>query len=181
MFGILSSFYNYLMQEEITQINPIALIRQKSKFLQKQQKVQVVRRLSNNEWKAVIDHIKSKSEENPSHERTLFMLSCLYAMYLRISELTSTKRHSRWPACWCAGLRAGLPPARARWRCCGLRPARLPDELYHLAVPAPGADHDYARLWPTAARSRQQRDCRNGRKESRALRHGFDIDRRGVH
>lgn len=94
MFGILSSFYNYLTQEEITQINPVALIRQKSKFLQKQQKVQVVRRLSNNEWKAVIDHIKFKAEENPSHERTLFMLSCLYAMYLRISELTSTKRHS---------------------------------------------------------------------------------------
>ena len=94
MFGILSSFYNYLMQEEITQINPIALIRQKSKFLQKQQKVGVVRRLSNNEWTAVIDYVKSKAAENLSHERTLFMLSCLYAMYLRISELTSTKRHS---------------------------------------------------------------------------------------
>ena len=93
MFGILSSFYNYLAQEEITQINPVALIRQKSKFLQKQQKIQVIRRLSNDEWKAVIDHIKSKAEEDLRHERTLFMLSCLYAMYLRISELTSTKRY----------------------------------------------------------------------------------------
>lgn len=94
MFGILSSFYNFLMQEEIAQINPVILIRQKSKFLQKQQKVQVVRRLSNQEWESVISFIKAKAEEDINHERTLFILSCLYGMYLRISELTSTPKHS---------------------------------------------------------------------------------------
>ncbi len=35
VFGTLSSLYNYLIQEEITQINPVMLIRQKSKFIQK--------------------------------------------------------------------------------------------------------------------------------------------------
>ena len=92
MFGILSSIYNYLIQEEITQVNPVMLIRQKSKFTQKQSKAQVVRRLSNNQWQTVINLAKEKAKSDINHERTVFMLSCLYAMYLRISELTSTPR-----------------------------------------------------------------------------------------
>lgn len=92
LFGTLSSIYNYLIQEEITQINPVMLIRQKSKFIQKQSKAQVVRRLSNYQWQTVIDLSKEKAEKNPSHERTVFMLSCLYTMYLRISELTASAR-----------------------------------------------------------------------------------------
>jgi site-specific recombinase XerD len=35
LFAILSSFYSYSLQEEYIKINPIALIRQKSKFLRK--------------------------------------------------------------------------------------------------------------------------------------------------
>jgi site-specific recombinase XerD len=39
MFNILSSFYNFLLQEQVVQANPFSLIRQKSKFLQKEAKV----------------------------------------------------------------------------------------------------------------------------------------------
>jgi site-specific recombinase XerD len=92
MFGILSSFYNYLLQEQIIQANPLALIRQKSKFLQKETKTQMIRRLSNEQWETVIRMAKQKAIENPSHERTVFILSCLFAMYLRISELTATAK-----------------------------------------------------------------------------------------
>ena len=93
MFGILSSFYNYLLQEQLIQANPFALIRQKSKFLQKQTKTQIIRRLSNQQWETVINVAKDKAIQNKSHERTVFILSCLYGMYLRISELVAT---SRW-------------------------------------------------------------------------------------
>ena len=93
MFGILSSFYNYLMQEEVTQANPLALIRQKSKFFQKQIKIQPIRRLSNQQWEMVLRIVKEKAAEDINHERTLFIFSCLYAMYLRISELIAS---SRW-------------------------------------------------------------------------------------
>ncbi len=93
MFGILSSFYNYLLQEQVVSANPFALIRQKSKFLQKQSKVQVIRRLSNQQWETVINIAKEKAIQNRSHERTVFILSCLYGMYLRISELVAS---SRW-------------------------------------------------------------------------------------
>lgn len=92
MFGILSSFYNYLLQEQVVQANPFVLIRQKSKFLQKETKSQVIRRLSNQQWETVINVAKEKAVQNPSHERTVFILSCLFGMYLRISELVASPR-----------------------------------------------------------------------------------------
>jgi site-specific recombinase XerD len=92
MFGILSSFYNYLLQEQVVQANPFILIRQKSKFLQKQAKGQVIRRLSNEQWETVLKVAKDKAIQNPSHERTVFILSCLFGMYLRISELVASPR-----------------------------------------------------------------------------------------
>ena len=92
MFGILSSFYNYLLQEQVIQANPFVLIRQKSKFLQKEAKTQVIRRLSNKQWETVINVAKEKAVQNPSYERTVFILSCLFGMYLRISELAASPR-----------------------------------------------------------------------------------------
>mgnify|MGYP000090055609 CR=1 FL=1 len=92
LFNILSSFYTYLLQEQAVQVNPLVLIRQKSKFLQKQGKTQLIRRLSNEQWETVINVAKDKAVQNPSHERTVFILSCLFGMYLRISELAASPR-----------------------------------------------------------------------------------------
>lgn len=92
LFAILSSFYNYCLQEEITNVNPVALIRQKSKFLRQESTTPVIRRLSNKQWQTVIELAKENAKQNPKHERTVFILSCLYGMYLRISELTTSPR-----------------------------------------------------------------------------------------
>jgi site-specific recombinase XerD len=94
LFGILSSFYNYLLQEEIAQINPVLLIRQKSKFIRKEATAPVIRRLSNKQWQTVINLVKKQAKKDTKHERTVFILSCLYGMYLRISELVSSPRWS---------------------------------------------------------------------------------------
>ncbi|MFN3233843.1 MAG: tyrosine-type recombinase/integrase [Gammaproteobacteria bacterium] len=94
MFNILSSFYNYLMQEEVTQMNPVALIRQKSKFIRKEAHAPVVRRLSETQWQMILQITEEKTQEDKQAERTLFILSCLYSMYLRISELITTSRCS---------------------------------------------------------------------------------------
>ena len=92
-FAILSSFFNYLLQEEYIQSNPVALIRQKSKFIQKQQGQRRIRRLSPKQWQYVINTAKQMASEQPElHERTLFILSILYGMYLRISELAASPR-----------------------------------------------------------------------------------------
>ena len=69
------------------------LIRQKSKFIRKEPTNPVIRRLSKKEWQTVIKIAKEKAVKDKKHERTVFILSCLYGMYLRISELTAS---SRW-------------------------------------------------------------------------------------
>ncbi len=93
IFSVLSSFYNFLVQEETTESNPVLLIRQKSKFLQKQQHKAPVRRVSNLQWDYVIETAELLAKENPEfHERTLFIMNCLIGMYLRISELVADER-----------------------------------------------------------------------------------------
>jgi len=92
LFGVLGSFYNYLIQEEVTQVNPLNLIRQKSKFIQKQDESPQIRRLSNNQWTTVLNLAKEKALQDVREERTVFILSCLYGMYLRISELITSPR-----------------------------------------------------------------------------------------
>ena len=91
--AIISSFYQYLLLAEYTYTNPVALIRQKSKFVQKRQGHTQVRRLSQLQWQALIETAQAMATENPgAHERTLFMISILYSLYLRISELAASER-----------------------------------------------------------------------------------------
>lgn len=93
LFAILSTFYNFMLQEEYVFMNPVALVRQKSKFIRKNQGQSKIRRLSDLQWQYVIATAQKMANENPdAHERTLFIISALYAMYLRISELTASKR-----------------------------------------------------------------------------------------
>lgn len=94
LFSVLSSFFNFLIQESYISANPVSQIRQKSKFLRKQQSQGKVRRLSPLQWDFVIETAESMAAEQPLvHERTLFVMNALFAMYLRISELVDT---SRW-------------------------------------------------------------------------------------
>lgn len=93
LFAIISTFYNYLLQEEYVFANPVALIRQKSKFIRKQQGPAKIRRLSELQWQYTIKTAKELAENDAAtHERTLFIMSILYSMYLRISELVTSPR-----------------------------------------------------------------------------------------
>jgi site-specific recombinase XerD len=95
LFAILSSFYNYLLQEEYALMNPVALIRQKSKFIRKVQETTKIRRLTDKQWQYVIKTAQKQAEDHPlnyHHARTLFIMSALYLMYLRISELAENDR-----------------------------------------------------------------------------------------
>lgn len=93
IFAILSSYFNYLIQEEYAYMNPVALIRQKSQFLRRHHGPTPIRRLSDTQWETVINTAKIHATQNPgTHERSLFILSALYSMYLRISELAASER-----------------------------------------------------------------------------------------
>ncbi|MGC1181754.1 tyrosine-type recombinase/integrase [Legionella sp.] len=93
LFAILSTLFNFLIAEEYLESNPVALIRQKSKFIRKRQHTIPIRRLSLIQWAAVLNAAESLAEESPlKHERTRFMLCMLFGMYLRISELAANDR-----------------------------------------------------------------------------------------
>ena len=92
-FTALSSFYDFLLQENQVDSNPVASIRQKSKFIRKEQQRPVVRRISNLQWDYVVETAELMANDAPTrHERTLFIMNCLFAMYLRISELVADER-----------------------------------------------------------------------------------------
>lgn len=93
LFAILSTFFNYLIQEEYVFVNSVALIRQKSKFIRKQQSQTQIRRLTLLQWEYVIETATTMANTNPDKdERTLFIMTALYSMYLRISELAASDR-----------------------------------------------------------------------------------------
>ncbi|HVT62949.1 MAG TPA: tyrosine-type recombinase/integrase [Legionellaceae bacterium] len=93
IFAILSTLFNFLIAEEYLIANPVALIRQKSKFIRKRQHTAPIRRLSLVQWEAVLAAAEALATKNPElHERTRFILNILYGMYLRISELTASDR-----------------------------------------------------------------------------------------
>lgn len=93
IFTVLSSFYNFLLLDEKVTINPIALIRQKSRYIQKQQTKMPVKRLTDMQWQCCIQVAEQLATDEPEqHERTLFIISALYMLYLRISELAASNR-----------------------------------------------------------------------------------------
>jgi site-specific recombinase XerD len=93
MFAIIGSFYGYLLQENIIKTNPVAQIRQKSKYFRKQQTAPKIPRLTETQWQHVLEEAQKMAKKEPeTHERTLFIITALYLMYLRISELVAQKR-----------------------------------------------------------------------------------------
>jgi len=92
-FTAVSSFYEYLIQENLVESNPVALIKQKSKYVRKDQLKPIVRRISTLQWDYVVETAELMAfEDAAEHERTLFIMNCLFAIYLRISELVADER-----------------------------------------------------------------------------------------
>lgn len=93
LLSSLSSFYSYLLCENTIKANPVAQLRQKGQYIRKQQIQRKVRRLTELQWNAVIETAEKMATEDPDrHERTLFMMTAFYLMYLRVSELVATAR-----------------------------------------------------------------------------------------
>lgn len=92
-FAVLSSYYDFLLQESYVEANPVSIIRQKSKFLQKDHNQAIVRRISDLQWDYVLETAELLAAQNPQlHERTLFVMTALFGMYLRVSELIANER-----------------------------------------------------------------------------------------
>ncbi len=91
--AVLSTYFQFLLAEEVMSINPVALIRQKSKYVQRYQGVKTHRRLSKQQWRYLLETCELMATESPEkHHRTLFIMQALYGMYLRVSELAASPR-----------------------------------------------------------------------------------------
>jgi site-specific recombinase XerD len=94
-FAILSTFFNFLISERYLVSNPLELIRQKSKYFRKQQHSAQLRRISSLQWQTILNSVsKIEGKTDIWKERTLFILSLLFGLYLRISEVTASERWS---------------------------------------------------------------------------------------
>jgi integrase len=87
---ILSTFFSFLEMEDYLQHNPVKRIRQRSRMVRSKPRQEPIRRLSDLQWDYVIETAQLMAADDPVHERTLFIMSALYGMYLRISELADT-------------------------------------------------------------------------------------------
>src|SRR5260364_338333 len=68
IFAITGSFYQFLIQEGYTEVNPLLMIRQKSRYFQRIQGKGKIRRLSELQWHYVIETAEIMAQESPQHE-----------------------------------------------------------------------------------------------------------------
>ncbi len=94
--AILSSFFNYLINEEYTERNPAMALMKNGRFKAGSQGVvmheddEEIRSFTELQWSYVVATARQLAECEPEqHERTLFLVSLMYACYLRISEVAA--------------------------------------------------------------------------------------------
>ena len=93
LIAILSTFFTFLQQEGYIDVNSVQLVRQKSRYIQKQQTHKVTRKLSQLQWQYAIETIENLANSNPKFERHLFLMSLFYLLGLRISEVAISSNH----------------------------------------------------------------------------------------
>ena len=87
VFAVCGSFFQHAMDEGLTESNPFRAIKQKSIYKQRNTLDVSSRSLTELQWNFVIDTAEQMADADPAHERTLFILATLFAMYLRVSDL----------------------------------------------------------------------------------------------
>lgn len=87
VFAVCGSFFQHAMDEGLTEVNPFRAVKQKSIYEQRNTLNVASRSLTQLQWSYVIETAELMAAEDASHERTLFIVATLFAMYLRISDL----------------------------------------------------------------------------------------------
>ncbi len=94
--AILSAYYSYLIDEELTERNPARQILKSgvfkagSQFQASGEDNESIKAFSELQWSYVMATARELAREEPDlHERTLFLVSLMYGCYLRISEVSA--------------------------------------------------------------------------------------------
>lgn len=124
LFSALGSFYASLAKNKVILTNPVVTIRQKSKFLPKSETSPKVRHLSDKQWQMVMTVANKNANKDTDAERDVFILSCLYGMYIRVSDLT-------WSDYWQPTMGDFVQDKSSHW---WLRIINKKSKLRHVAV-----------------------------------------------
>lgn len=99
--AVLSTFFGYLINEEIMERNPAMMLMKTGRFKHNMQSRssgeddEQIKAFTELQWSYVIEEAKRMAEETPDeHERTLMMVSLMYSCYLRISEVSGRPGYS---------------------------------------------------------------------------------------
>jgi len=87
-FTAIIVFYNYLMGEEYCYGNPAQIAKKDCRHFISDAQVKDVKRLTAAQWQFVLDTAVNMADEDPNHERSLFVIATLKTLFLRISELS---------------------------------------------------------------------------------------------
>jgi len=87
VFAVCGSFFQHAIDEGLTEVNPFRAVKQKSIYKQRNTLDVAGRSLNPLQWGYVIETAEEMADEDELHERTLFILTTLFAMYLRVSDL----------------------------------------------------------------------------------------------
>jgi len=86
-----SAFYRALIEDQVVTSNPVAQITRAERNRLRTDKGAYERVLTPAQWRACITAAEQLAAENPVHERTLFIISMLYLLKLRISEIAGAE------------------------------------------------------------------------------------------
>lgn len=87
VFAVCGSFFQYAIDEGLTEVNPFRAVKQKSIYKQRNTLDVASRSLTPLQWSYVIETAEQMAAADPTHERTLFIVATLFSMYLRVSDL----------------------------------------------------------------------------------------------
>ncbi|MBD8472497.1 site-specific integrase [Pseudomonas sp. CFBP 8770] len=88
VFSVCSSFYEFLAEGCLVSLNPFRMVKNKQHYTGNAGGDIQNRALTPLQWDYVLETAEEMASLEPSkHRRTLFVLSTLFAMYLRISDL----------------------------------------------------------------------------------------------
>lgn len=87
VFAVCGSFFQHAIDEGLTEVNPFRAVKQKSIYKQRNTVDVASRSLTQLQWSYVLDTAELMANEDPRHERSLFILATLFSMYLRVSDL----------------------------------------------------------------------------------------------
>ncbi|RVU30958.1 tyrosine-type recombinase/integrase [Neptunomonas marina] len=93
--AILSSFFNFLIEADYTEINPAMVLLKNGRFkaaygIVDQSPPDEIKAFSELQWSYIVETAEQLATEEPElHERTLFLIALMYSCYLRISEVSA--------------------------------------------------------------------------------------------